>query len=159
MASFMAKIKQVPKNLPHGTERVGIKGTLVDKGERYGAAFAFGAAKGYYGEKFLFKGHGLDLWIGGATLAASVALNVVTNGHSSIAAHLERVGDAGVMSAIGSLGAAWGLDKAGRSVHVLTPGKNASAGGPKKTIVGHIPPAVAGNYLSADQIANYAASR
>ena len=160
MANFMSKLKNIPHNLPHGTAKGKIAGVLVDKGERFGAAFGFGALKGYYGEKFLYKGHGLDAWIGGGALLLSAAAQAFSGGRSELAPHLERIGDAGVMSALGSLGAAWGMDHAGRSVAVLTPGKNAAGALPgKKTIVGHIPPAVAGNYLTADQIAAYAHRR
>ena len=163
MANLLKTLKAIPKNLPHGTmpERSGFKGVLIDKGERFGAAFAYGAAKGYYGERFIWRGHGLDAWTGAGALLVGSFLNAATGGHSALAPHLERIGDAGVMSALGSLGAAWGMERAGRAVHVLAPGKNAAAPGlPKKsTVLGYIPQAMGGSYLTADEIARYASRR
>lgn len=159
MASFMRKMAQVPHNLPHGTAPRGfMKGFVVDKAERYGAAFLYGAAKGYYGERFLWRGHGLDAWTGAGALLASSVLTVFSGGRSKLAPHLERIGDAGVMSALGSVGAAWGLSKAGRSVAVLSPGKNAGAGAGlpgKRAVVGAIPPAARGPYLSREDMLNF----
>jgi hypothetical protein len=158
--SFFAAMKKIPSHLPHGTEKRSFTGFLIDKGERYGAAAAYGAAKGYYGERFLWKGHGLDLWTGAALTLGSAVLNAMSNGNSKIADHAERIGDAGMMSAIGSLAASWGMNKAGRSVAVLAPGKNAKglpAG--KQAVVGEIPAAVGGAYLTADEIARFAQRR
>lgn len=163
MATIMNRVKSVPRHLPtgtalhHGSTMSVLKATVVDKGERYGAAAAFGAAKGYYGEKFIWKGHGADLWIGGAALALSVGLEVFAGGRSKIAPHIERIGDAGMMSAISSLATAWGMGKAGRSVAITSPGKNAKL--PGRQVVGGIAPAAPGAYLSANDIANFAQRR
>lgn len=155
--SIMSKFKGTVSNLPHGTASRGFKGVAIDKGERFAAAFAFGAGKGFYGDKFIWKGHGADLWLGGAALLGSAVLTTFTGGRSGLASHLERVGDAGVMSALNSLGAAWGLDKAGRSVHVSSPGKNAL---PKSsTVLGHLPQAMGGAFLTQDEIQRFAAKR
>jgi hypothetical protein len=54
------------------------------------------------------------------------------------------------------------MEKAGRAVAVLSPGKNVTPTGlpgKKQTLVGAIAPAMGGAYLSADEIANYAARR
>ena len=157
--SFFGAMKKVPNHLPTGTAQHGFKGFLIDKGERYAAAAAYGAAKGYYGERFLFKGHGLDLWTGGALTALSAVLNAMSNGNSSLADHAERIGDAGMMSAIGSLAASWGMKKAGRAVAGLTPGKNAKGLPGKQSVVGEIPAAVGGAYLTADEIARFSQRR
>jgi hypothetical protein len=163
MASFMTKVTSLPRNMPHGTARPGFQGFLVDKGTRWGAAAAFGYAKGYLGDKFLWRNHGIDMWTG-ATLTGIVALaNIFSPRYrgSAMMATAERVGDAGLMSAFGSLGAYYGMQQAGRSVAVVSPGKN----GPKKQLgpagdfIGVIPAAAKGSYLTADQIARFAASR
>lgn len=162
MASFMTKVMAARHHLPHGTApRGGWKGVLLDKGERYGAAFAFGAAKGYYGERFIWKGHGIDLWAGVGLTLGSAVMRAWSYGGSRLAPHMERIGDAGVMSALGTLGASWGLSKAGRTVAVLTPGKNVRPGTRAMGgyAIGAIGPAPSGPFLSAEEIANYAARR
>ncbi len=166
--SLSKKISNVAAKLPHGTapQGRGFKGVFVsvatDKVERYGAALAFGAAKGYYGEKFVFKGHGADAWIGAGALLVGTLASAFSNGNSKLAPHLERIGDAGVMSALGSLGAAWGMQKAGRSVALLSPGKNvrtAVGPGARQSVVGYIPQAMGGAYLTQDEISRFASAR
>lgn len=159
--SFISKMKSLPAHLPHGTAKRGLMGVAVDKGERYGAAFGYGALKGYLGERFIYKGHGIDLLSGVGLTVASALLNAFSNGRSELADHAERIGDAGIMSALNSLGASYGSNKAGRVVQVLNPGKNASGKlpGAKQTMLGYIAPAMGGAYLTADQIANFAAKR
>lgn len=160
MASFFKKMMDIPKHAPHGTaEYDGIAGFALDKGERYAAAAAYGALKGYYGERFLFKGHGLDLWTGAGLTIGAAVLNALSYGRSSLAPHIERIGDAGMMSALNSLGAHWGMGKAGRSVAVLNAGKNTKSLPGKQSVVGEIPAAAKGAYLTADQIANFASRR
>lgn len=149
MAKFLATAKNALTRPPHGTAPRGFRGTVVDKGERFGAAWAFGAIKGYYRERAVFRGVPADLLVGGASLLASAFLDAKANGNSPAAKHLERVGDAGVSSWLNSMGAAWGAKKSGRAL----------AGGRYPTILGYIPPAVAGSYLSADEIAHFAAKR
>lgn len=155
--SLFRKLSKVPHELPHGTAKSGFMGTLVDKGERYVAAFGFGAAKGYYGEQFIWHGHGADLWLGGAAMATALFLDMFGgHGAQKLATHLERVGDAGLMSAIGSLGASWGLGKAGHQVAVLP------AGGKKPAQIhgiGAVPGAKAGPFLSPQEIANWGQRR
>lgn len=157
---IISRLKAIPRHLPTGTGPRNFTGFLVDKGERYGAAAAFGFAKGYYGERFLFKGHGLDLWLGAGLTLAAAGLQAFSGGRSQLADHVERVGDAGMMSALGSLGAAFGAKKSGRQVAVISPGQNAlPASRVSGDVVGAIPPAVGGAYLSADDIARFASRR
>lgn len=152
---FLAKMKNLPRNLPHGTAHGhGIKGFAVDKGERYAGSYALGYAKAYYGEKFIWRGQGLDLW--GGVLAHLI--NAFFGG-GRWGAHLERIGDVGVQSALLSIGASHGAQKAGRLVQVVSPGKNVRAMGPRTTALGYIAPAMGGAALDADAIANYAARR
>lgn len=150
MAKFLATTKKVPQHLPHGTAPRGFKGFLTDKGERAALAFAFGAAKGYYYKKFMVKGVPADMLIGGAAWLVSAYLDAGSNGNSKMAEHLERIGDAGVSSYLNSMGASWGAKKAGRVPPIL---------GGRSTVLGYISPAVAGAYLSPDEIANFAARR
>lgn len=157
MASIIQKVMSARHHLPHGTAPRNTMGILLDKGERYGAAFAFGAAKGYYGERFIWKGHGIDLWAGAGLTLGSALVGAFTGGRSKLGAHMERIGDAGIMSALGTLGAQWGVAKAGRVVQVVTPGKNVRR--MQGHVLGAIGPAPAGPFLSAEEIANYAARR
>ena len=115
--SVLAKFKSTLHHLPTGTAPGhGFQGLLIDKGERWGGAALVGGLKGYYGERFLLKGHGLDLWGGVGCTVLSIALNVMSGGRSKIADHLERFGDVGMMSAFGALGVAC-LTDGGERVH------------------------------------------
>ncbi len=164
--SFKARMSQMSSNMlpvPVGTSGINGRGALgfvVDKGERYAAAFGYGYMKGKLHEKFMWKGMGLDLVTGVALVASSVVANVASGGRSHLAAHLERVGDAGVSSYLNSIGASMGAQSAGRSVMVLdsgkTPGKTAIKG---HSIVGEIPPAMGGAYLTADELNHFSARR
>ncbi len=151
MATIMHVVKNVPRHLPHGTARRGISGLLVDKGERYGAAAAFGYAKTYYGQRFIWRGHGADLWLGvGSLLLASIAA-AATSGRSGLSDHLERLGDAGVMSAIGSIAASYGLEHSG--------GKAAVHKVKGMDVLGAIAAAKAGPFLTPEAMANFAHRR
>jgi len=153
------QLKNTHHYLPHGSApQHNWKGSLIDKSERYGAALAFGVAKGYYGPKFIWKGLPADAWIGATLTLISSAMKAMTNGRSEVALHVERVGDAGVMSAFNSFGAAWGMQKAGRSVAVLAPGKHFVVGSGQQ-VIGAIGPAPAGPYLSDAEIAHFAGPR
>jgi hypothetical protein len=139
----------------------GATGYLVDKGERYAGAAAFGFIKGYYREKAMVRGVPVDVLAGlGLTLGA-LLLNMTSRGMSGLAPHLNAVGDAGIMSYFGSMGASYGARKSGRTVYVLNPGAKVPAIPPGLTAVGALPQAVAGAgaFLSPEQIAHYSAQR
>lgn len=153
MASIMHYVKKVPGNLPRGTGGRGITGVIVDKGTRFGAAAAFGYSKGRYGQKFVWRGHGADLWIGAGALAAATLLSVLSNGRSHLAEHLERVGDAGIMSAIGSVAASYGLEHAGMKVATVQTKPTGIHG----DVLGAIAGAKAGPYLTPERVAEFAA--
>ena len=158
--SFLQKVKQIPSHLPHGTAPRSFVGVLTDKGTRYGGSIGLGYAKGYLGEKFIWKGHGFDLWGGFAAQALAVLTGMF--GGSTLrktSVHFERLGDVGLQSALVSIGASLGSRKAGRMVQVVSPGKNVRAMGPKTTALGYIAPAMGGAALDADAIANFAARR
>ena len=168
MSSFLTRAKYATNNMTpvrtgYGIDGHGPLGFVVDKGERYGAAFGFGALKGYYREKFVKRGVGLDLWIGGALTLLSAALSMLSGGRSSIAPHIERIGDAGVSSYLNSMGAAWGTRKSGREVYVLSAGSPRPAqlpAGMSKSVIGEIPPIPSGAaYLTPDEIAFFSGPR
>lgn len=158
--SVMQKIKSIARNPPHGTAPHGwLRGFVVDKGERYGAALGFGFLKGYYAEKFIWKGQPGELWIGAGATVFSALLQAFGRGASRLAPHLERVGDAGMQGWLNSMGANWGMKKAGRQVAFL-PG---SAGAKKRAIagetVGEIPAAMGGAYLTDEEMARFRGAR
>lgn len=146
MASFLSKIKSVPRNLPAGLERgAGLKPFLMDKGERAIFAAGLGAAKGYYYEKAIIRGVGIEAWVGVGGYLASAFL-----GHN---AHLERLGDAGMTTYLYSVAASWGADRAGRSVASTKQVQG------KKQVVGVIPERAEGAFLSPEEMANYSNRR
>jgi hypothetical protein len=156
MANFMSKMQSIPNAL----DRKGLGGYAVDKAERYAAAAGFGFIKGYYREQAAIKGVPADLLAGILLTGGAAALEMFGKGRSGLAPHLNAVGDAGLMSYLGSMGAAMGAKKSGRQVYVLNAGAAKPAALPAgMTAVGHLPQAVSGAYLSADEIARFSASR
>ncbi len=157
MGNFISKMQS---SVPHAIERHGLKGYAIDKAERYAAAAGFGFVKGYYREQAAIKGVPADLLAGIGLTAGAALLEVFGKGHSKLAPHLNAVGDAGMMSYIGSMSAAFGAKKSGRQVYVLNAGAAKPAAlPPGLTAVGALPQAVGGAYLSADEIARFSASR
>lgn len=151
---------RLTRNLPHGTARPGLGGVLWDKGERYGAAWFYGWLKGYYQKDFVWRDQGYDLWSGFAFLAIGTALNIGMNGNSDLAKHLERFGDAGIASWLNTVGTGKGAQKAaehGKSALPLPKAGQTKLKGYQ--VIGHIPPAMGGAYLSADEIQNWSAKR
>lgn len=132
----------------------GLRGLAVDKAERWGGALAFGAAKGYWREKFIVGRAPLDLWIGAGASLLSVVLSATSFGTSPLAPHLERVGDAGMMSWLNSMGTSYGASWAGRK-----PELPAWTGVRGEDAVGELPPVTGGALLSAEEIARYAQPR
>lgn len=158
--SFLKKVARVHQHLPHGTAPGNkLMSVLVDKGERYGASFAFGAIKGYYRERAMVHGVPVDALAGAGGLVLSAVLQAMSNGNSKLAKHVERVADAGMQSYINSVATSWGTQKAGRSVMVL-PGGHAGATKVKGlTALGLVPPQVSGAWLDANDMINYAKRR
>ncbi len=150
-----------PRSSPHGTRGVGILGFAVDKSERYAFSLGLGYLKGFYRERFMLKGYGGDLWVGAAATLAGFMTNVVSAGRSPVAPHLERLGDAGMQSFLNGLGITWGAQKAGRDVVSLPP--KMKAGAPPRVqgvdVLGMIPPAMGGVYLTADEVAHFSGRR
>lgn len=131
---------------------------LVDKGERIAASALFGFLKGYYREKVIYAGMPVDFWAGLGFTAAGAVASMASDGESKMAAHFERIGDAGLMSYANSMGAAYGSKQAGRTVQVLERGAALPATR-SMAVVGELPAAVHGAYLTADEIARYASAR
>lgn len=146
--SFLTKFKGIPRNLPTGIAAgSGIKPFLYDKGERAIMAGALGAVKGYYYDRAVFKGIGIEAWLGAAGYLGAAFLG------GNVGKHLERLGDTGMTAYLYSRSAAWGAEKAGRGAAVtqLTAGK--------KQVVGVIPPRVGGAFLTPDEMVNFANAR
>jgi len=157
MANILTKVKN---NLPHVGDRKGVVGYAVDKVERYGASYGFGFIKGYYREKAAFRGVPFELLAGGLAVAGAAILEATSTGRSSLAPHLNAIGDAGLQSYLNSLGASLGAKKSGRKVYVLDAGAKAPGAFPgMREVVGAIPEAVGGAYLSPDQIARFSQAR
>lgn len=143
---ILAKLKSIPSHLPTGVEAgSGLKPFIWDKGERAVMSYALGAAKGYYYDRLIFRGVGIEAWLGVLGYLGSAFLG----GNK----HLERVGDVGMQAYLYAVGASWGTDRAGRGVQVQ---KQVSG---KKQVVGVIPPRSGGAFLTADEMANYAQPR
>lgn len=160
MSSFMTKVKHGGAVVVHVNDRRGFAGYVIDKTERWGGAAGFGYMKGYYREKASFHGQPLDKLIGFGLVAAAAGLEVWTGGRSKLAPHLNAVGDAGVMSWLGSKFTGMGGRHSGRTAYVLdagaVPPKNLPAG--LREVVGMDDPIGGGAYLSADQVLKHANS-
>lgn len=162
--NFLQKIKtapyfMLPNRAGYGVTGHGALGFAVDKAERYAAAYGFGVAKGYYREKMLWRGLGADLWLGAGFTLGSAVLLALSNGTSTIAPHLDRLGDAGIMSYLNSMGAAWGNKKAGRTVQVLQGGRALPSLPTSSGVIGAIPQAMGGSYLTAEELAHFSEKR
>ena len=165
--SVLDKFKSVAKNETailatngsgSGFDGNTIKGFAVDKAERYGAAFAYGYAKGYYREKFVWRNVGLDLWSGAALTLLSAGLQAASGGQSALAQHAGRVGDSGVQSYLNSIGASWGAKKAGRQVVVMPAGSALPPGAPP-AVLGELPQATGGSFLTPEEISKFSAAK
>lgn len=152
---FLAAIKAVPRNLPTGIQPgSGIKPFLFDKGERAVMAAALGAAKGFYYDRAVFYGIGVEAYVGVLGYLGAAMLG------GKFGPHLERAGDVGMTAYMYSVGASWGADKANRSVAHAAPAKLPAGKKPGQAqVVGVIPPASAGPFLTAEEMANNTSPR
>ncbi len=163
--SLLARVKYgplLPARVGGGMNGNRLTGLAIDKAERYAAAYGFGMAKGYYRDKAFVMGQPIDLVLGALLTAGGALFNAYSGGRSQLAPHMERIGDAGMMSYFNSLGAGHGTSKSGRMVAVLPAGSAGSkiAGlSPGAHILGTIPPASGGDYLTAEEIAAFSGSR
>jgi hypothetical protein len=153
----MAIVKKAQQAIGHALNRS--EGPM-QVAEKYAAAYAFGFVKGYYRERASYRGVPADLIAGIAGVAGAAVLEVMSSGRSNLAPHLSAIGDAGVMSYLGSMGASMGAKRSGRQVYVLNAGAARPGALPAGlTAVGELPQAVGGAYLSADDIARFSAQR
>ncbi len=140
-------------------------GFVVDKIERWGGTFGFGMVKGYYGKRALINGMiPIDLAVGGVLSALSLGIMIKSGGSPSgmsrsVALHASRIGDAGMQSFLDSMGARFGASLAkkqlGRGPAGALPGgwEEAVAGEPQ--VVGALPEATGGAYLTPEEIARF----
>lgn len=151
---------------PHGA---GILSFGIDKAERILAAGGFGFIKGRFRDKSLIfstlgkngqyeGGVPVDILAGTVLTLVAAGLNLATDGKSALAKHAERIGDAGVMSFFNSLGASWGAKSANYQVAVL-PATMKLPPGAAPMVLGALPQAAGGAYLTAEEIAKYSASK
>lgn len=85
---------------------------ILVKGARYGAAWGFGAAKGYNSRKGNLRlAHSLDGVAGAAAMLVSMFFHASGSGKSFAGDVLEAVGDAGIGSYINSRGALQGATR------------------------------------------------
>lgn len=143
----VSSLKSIPHHLPTGLEHGhGFKPFLYDKVERTAMGAALGAVKGYYYDRAVFKGIGIEAWI--------AALGYLGSAFLGGSDHLERAGDTGLTAYAYSIGASWGADRANRGIS-----STRSLPGGKKQVVGTIPPRASGAFLTADEMAHYSAPR
>lgn len=124
---------------------------------KYGSAAAFGYVKGT--GKRAFHGVPIDAGVGLAALATSVFLTIKSHGRSIIGSYAGDVADAGIMSYLNSIGAAYGAKSSGRKVYVLEAGAKPPAGLKPVDVMGELPQAVGGSFLSAAEIQNFSQQR
>ena len=152
-----AIVASIPDTMDHGAHGPTIAGFAVDKGERILAASGFGFVKGYFREKSLVGGVlPVDVLAGTVLTLLSAGLNAASDGKSVLAKHAERIGDAGLMSFFNSLGASWGAQAAHYQVAVL-PSTTKLPPGASAMVLGALPQAAGGTYLTAEEIARYSA--
>lgn len=152
-------LSSVPDTSSHGLHGPTLAGFGVDKLERAAAAGGFGFIKGYFREKSLIGGVvPVDIAVGGFLTLLAAGLNAATEGKSNIAKHAERIGDAGVMSFCNSLGASWGAQAADYQVAVV-PSKMKLTNGMAPMVLGALPQAADGAYLTAEEIARYSVAK
>ncbi len=121
----------------------GLVAEAVDTGVGMGASFLFGELHGRYREQAEFKGMPLNLLVGVLGKGAAVALEMYTGvpgGH-----HLNTVANAGLFSYAFARGVAHGTESAGHTTLVR----------PASSVLGAIPAAPRGTFLSADEVAHF----
>lgn len=129
---------------------------VVDKGERYLTAGVIGYVKGMYREKSYVKGMDPSFLLGLGATSLAVILEAFSNGRSSLAPHLNAVGDTGMTLWIASKAAGYATRKSGRSVYVKEAGAKPSALPPgmrETTVLGH--QTSSGAWLSEEEILNF----
>lgn len=154
--TVMASVPDTMDRSVHGASLVGFG---VDKLERSVAAGGFGFIKGYFRERSLVGGVlPADVLAGGLLTLLAAGLNVASEGKSVLAKHAERIGDAGLMSFFNSLGASWGAKAANYQVAVV-PATAKLPPGSAPMVLGALPMAAGGTYLTAEELAKYSVAK
>lgn len=144
--SYLEKLKK--RGLPN----------LVQTGEYVGASYLFGYVQNKYRDKAQVWGIPADLASGVVLKAVSLGCDIagVATGLSS---HVGTVGNAGLGAYFHTLGAGHGAHSAGVYRLLLTSEADkakALQAFPKATILGDLPKATRGDFLSAAQLAEMA---
>lgn len=132
-------------------------GVLLGTVEYAAASFGFGYAKNRWRDKAHVFGVPVDLLTGIVAKTASIAA-LMTGKFEGAVPHLDALGNAGVGAYFHTLGAARGAEASGLC-RVLIPASDvakAKAALPNATILGEIPKAPPGDYLSAEDLARMA---
>lgn len=154
-----AIVASVPDTMDHGLHGPTLAGFVVDKAERAAFAGGFGFIKGYFREKSVLGGMvPTDIAVGAAMTILGAGLNLATEGKSKLAVHCERLGDAGVMSFFNSLGASLGAQAADYQVAVV-PSKAKLPPGSAPMVLGALPAAAGGAYLTAEELVKYSVAK
>ena len=162
--SFLARViptKQTLRSIPQNAlvprygdgwhQGHGLRGFAVDKVERWGGAYGFGVLKGHYKDRFFWRDQPIDKVVGVGASIVAVLLNANSYGTSTWAAHLERLGDVAMASWLNTIGVAHGAG--GWGAKFLPPIRVG------EDVLGYIPPAKGGAFLSAAEVAEYSGPR
>lgn len=127
---------------------------VVGVGVYAGAAYGFGYIQNRYRERATVKGVPVDL-LAGVVLTGAAYFNV---GGSGVSPLLRDVGRAGVGAFFHTLGAGKGAEQSGVTRLLINKGDvaRAKAALPSATVLGEIPRAPHGDYLSAAELAELA---
>src|SRR6266702_270088 len=130
---------------------------VVPTAEKMGAIAAFGYVTNKYREKVTFYGGHGDLLAGFVLKAAAVAGAVMGKG-GNLLPHLNNVGDAGLMAWAHAIGSGWGAQSSGVKRLLIKESdlKKAKAALPDATVLGEIPKAPHGRFMSAAELASLA---
>lgn len=156
---MMNALKKMYKGTKHAVIHQG-PSALGEAAVYGGASYIFGQIHGRYREKAAVKIAGYEVPVsilaGVACKAASMAVpaNAKLAG-VHIGAQLNNVGNAGVGAFFHGMGVGHGMKASGRKLYILESGKAAPAalGDLKQTdVVGSLPPAPKGAYLSTEDL-------
>jgi hypothetical protein len=122
-----------------------------------GASYGFGYLQNRYRDKASVMGVPADLLAGVGFKALAIAGTLLGKGRKFVP-HLDTVGNAGIGAYFHTLGAGHGAQKSGVKRVLVSDGdvKKVLAVSPNATVLGAIPKAPHGDYLSAQELANLA---
>ena len=150
--SYLAKTRAMLE-----TKKKGVVPSLVEAAEYVGASYGFGYLQNRYREKASLMGVPADLLAGVGLKAAALAADVMGKS-GGVACLASTVGNAGLGAYFHTLGAGHGAQASGVK-RLLISDKDvakARAALPNATILGEIPKAPHGDFLSAAELAEMA---